>query len=88
MKIFTGEIISAKMQKTATVVVSRVIVHPIYKKRFKQTKKYQVHNELNAEVGQKVKFVASMPYSKTKKWKIIEVVNSIDKKVKTTKKVK
>ena len=82
-KIFTGEVIANKMQKTATVVVSRVIVHPVYKKRFTQTKKYQVHDELGVKINQKVKFVASMPYSKTKKWKIIEIVG--EKKDRVTK---
>ena len=74
MKIFTGTVISTKMAKTATVVVERVTVHPIYKKRIKRNKKYHVHDELGVNVGEKVKFVASRPYSKLKKWKIIEVV--------------
>lgn len=74
MKIFTGQVVSNKMQKTTTVVVSRVVVHPVYKKRFTQTKKYQVHDELGTKVNQKVKFVACKPFSKTKKWKIIEIV--------------
>jgi len=83
MKIFTGQVISTKMKDTATVAVDRVIVHPVYKKRFKQTKKYQVHDEKGVEVGQKVRFIASMPYSKTKKWKIVEVVTEKEKKGKT-----
>ncbi len=81
MKIFIGEVTSKKMEKTATVSVSRVIIHPIYNKRVKTVKKYQVHDELNTEVGQKVKFAASKPYSKTKKWKILKVVG--DKQTKT-----
>lgn len=83
MKIFTGKVISKKMQKTATVAVERIVVHPLYKKRLKRTKKYQVHDELGVEVGQTVKFVASKPYSKLKKWKIIEVLQTgSDKKLK------
>lgn len=74
MKIFTGKVVSTKMDKTATVEITRVVVHPVYKKRFKRTKKYQVHNELNAKEGDTVRFVASRPYSKLKKWKIIEIV--------------
>ena len=38
MKIFTGVVISKKMDKTATVAVERVVVHPLYKKRFKRSK--------------------------------------------------
>lgn len=74
MKIFTGKVVSIKMDKTATVEVTRVVVHPIYKKRFKRGKKYQVHNELKVKEGDTVRFAASRPYSKLKKWKIIEIV--------------
>ena len=72
MKIFTGKVVSKKMEKTATVAVERVFVHPVYKKRTKRIKKYQVHDELGVGiVGSLVKFTASRPYSKTKRWKII-----------------
>lgn len=79
MKIFTGKVISTKNQKTAVAVVERVIVHPVYKKRFKRTKKFQIHDELGALVGQTVKFVASRPYSKTKKWKVVEIIKEANK---------
>lgn len=75
MKIFTGQVISTKAAKTAVVSVSRVVVHPLYKKRFKRDRKYQVHDELGVKAGDFVKFVASRPYSKTKKWKILEISN-------------
>ena len=75
MKIFTGKVISKNMQKTATVAVETVFVHPTYKKRIKKMKKFQTHDELGANVGQTVRFVASRPYSKTKKWKVIEIVS-------------
>jgi len=79
MKIIIGKVISKKMQKTATVLVERMVVHPMYKKRYKKVKKYQVHDEIGVEVGKKVKFVASKPYSKTKKWRIIEIVDNVKK---------
>lgn len=82
MKIFTGKVVSAKMDKTVTVVVERVIVHPVYKKRFKRMKKYHIHDEIGASVGQSVKFTACKPYSKLKKWKLIEIV---DKDAKSSK---
>ena len=72
MKIFTGKVIAAKNIKTATVAVTRVVIHPLYKKRFRRDTKYQVHDEVGVKVGDMVKFVASKPYSKTVKWKIIE----------------
>ena len=74
MKTFIGEVISNKMNKTATVMIDRVVIHPIYKKRFKRTKKYHVHDEIGVKVGETVKFVASKPYSKLKKWRIVELV--------------
>jgi len=81
MKIFTGTVISKKMEKTATVAVSRVITHPVYKKRVRLTKKYQVHDETeSSEIGQVVKFAASKPYSKTKRWKIVNVKEESAKK--------
>lgn len=76
MKIFTGKVISKKMEKTATVAVERVVVHPVYKKRTKKIKKYQVHDEFEVSVGQIVKFTACKPFSRTKKWKIIDVVGT------------
>lgn len=80
MKIFTGKVISTKMDKTATVLVSRVVVHPVYKKRYKRTRKYQVHDEVGVEVGSVVNFVASKPYSKTKRWIIVEDIKRKAKK--------
>ena len=76
MKIITGKVISTKMAKTATVAVERFIAHPVYKKRYRTVKKYHVHDELGTKVGQNVKFAASRPYSKLKKWKIIEIVET------------
>ncbi len=73
MKIFTGRVIATKMAKTATVAVERVIIHPLYKKRNRRDTKYQVHDELGVKIGDVVKFTASRPYSKTKKWKIISL---------------
>jgi small subunit ribosomal protein S17 len=86
MKIFTGKVVSVKMQKTATVAVKRVVAHPVYKKRIRLIKKYQVHDEIGVEVDQVVRFVASKPFSKTKKWKIIEVVEPDKGKNKTNSK--
>lgn len=62
------------MAKTATVAVGHIVVHPVYKKRQRKIRKYQVHDEVETKVNDTVKFVATKPYSKLKKWKIIEVV--------------
>jgi small subunit ribosomal protein S17 len=46
----------------------------MYKKRFRRDTKFQVHDEFGTKVGDLVKFAASKPYSKTKKWKVLEVI--------------
>ena len=83
MKIFVGKVIGTKMAKTAVISVERVVIHPLYKKRFKRDRKYQVHDELGVKLNDVVQFTASKPYSKTKKWKILKVVE--DKKKGKTK---
>lgn len=75
MKIFSGKVIAKNMQKTATVEVVRTVVHSMYKKRYRKVKKYHVHDEADVKIGQKVKFAACRPYSKIKKWKIVEVID-------------
>lgn len=72
MRVLTGKVIGKKMDKTATIEVNRMVVHPIYKKRFKRSRIYHVHDEVGVKVGQTVKFVSCKPYSKTKKWRIIK----------------
>jgi len=84
MKIFTGKVVHKKIANTARVAVTRVVAHPVYKKRFKRVKHYLIHDELGSQVGDKVRFVASKPYSKLKKWKLIEIVKD-DKKPATSK---
>ena len=87
MKIFSGKVIATKMAKTATVAVERIVAHPVYQKRLKKVRKYQVHDELGVTVGQTVRFVACKPISKMKKWKIVEVVADQKKTVVVEKKV-
>jgi small subunit ribosomal protein S17 len=70
MKVFTGTVIRTS-DKTAKVAVTRVVAHPIYKKRIKRTKNFLVHDEVGVTVGAQVQFVDSKPYSKLKRWKIV-----------------
>ena len=72
MKALKGKVVSIKMDKTVTVEVERIVAHPMYKKRYKKTKKYQVHSEKKYEIGDVVEFITCKPVSKTKKWKIVE----------------
>ena len=74
MKQFVGQVLESKMTKTAKVAVSHLRIHPLYKKRLRIKKTYHVHDEIGAKPGDQVKFQACRPLSKTKKWRIIEVI--------------
>ena len=72
MKVFTGKVIATKNAKTATVLVERIVTHPLYGKKMKRERKYQVHDEIGVKIGDVVNFVPCRPYSKLKKWRIIK----------------
>lgn len=72
MKIYQGKVTGMKMAKTLTVEVERILAHPVYKKRFKRSKKYHVHSELEHKLGDIVRFVECPPISKSKRWKEVE----------------
>ena len=74
MRILEGVVTSTKMAKTATVLVERFKSHPLYKKRIKVKKKYHAHDEIGVKVGDRVKIQECRPISKTKRFKIIEVI--------------
>lgn len=69
---FSGVVVGDKMDKTRVVSVVSVKVHPVYKKRYKASKKYKVHDERNLyKTGDKVVFIECRPLSKDKKWRMI-----------------
>ena len=71
-KKFNGIVVSDKMDKTVTVKIDSVKVHPKYKKRYTVSKKYKVHDELNKfKKDDKVVFVECRPLSKDKKWRVL-----------------
>ncbi|MAY90029.1 MAG: 30S ribosomal protein S17 [Rickettsiales bacterium] len=71
-RILQGTVVSNKNDKTISVSVVRKIMHPVYKKYIKRTKKYSAHDESNAcELGQIVKIQETKPISKKKKWILI-----------------
>lgn len=76
-KHLTGLVVSDKMEKTIVVEVERIKQHPKYKKRFKVHKRYKVHdaNKL-AKIGDKVLIEECSPFSKEKKWKLLNVLES------------
>ena len=75
-KVLTGKIISVKMQNTAVVEVSRRVPHPLYKKLLKVGKHFNVDTKgVTVEVGNEVRIIETKPLSKTKYFKIKEVLS-------------
>ena len=72
---FIGLVTSDKMDKTIVVQVTTRKLHRLYKKYVTRSKKYHAHDELNdAHIGDTVRICESRPLSKTKAWKLVEVV--------------
>lgn len=70
-----GIVSSNKMTKTITVAVERKVKHPIYGKFVKKTTKFHAHDEKNeCTVGDVVKIMETRPLSKTKRWRLVEIV--------------
>jgi len=76
-KYLIGQIISDKRDKTVTVKIDRKVKHPLYGKIVTRSKKYHVHDEYNQyKVGEIVVISEMRPVSKTKSWRVIEVVKT------------
>ncbi|MEI6264996.1 MAG: 30S ribosomal protein S17 [Sphingobacteriia bacterium] len=74
-KTRTGIVTSDKMDKTITVAVERKVKHPIYGKFVKKTTKFHAHDEKGeCTIGDVVKIMETRPLSKTKRWRLVEVV--------------
>ena len=70
-----GIVVSNKMDKTITVAVERKIVHPLYGKFLKRTKRFAAHDEKNeCNIGDVVKIMETRPLSKNKSWRLIEII--------------
>mgnify|MGYP000773129718 FL=1 len=71
-RILQGVVVSDKQDKTVVVSVERQIMHPVYKKIVKRSKKFAAHDENNQfKVGDIVSIEESRPYSKTKTWTVV-----------------
>ncbi len=71
-KTYTGTVISDSMDKTATVSVTRLYQHSLYKKTVKRTLKIKAHDENNlCKKGDTVKVIETKPISKAKRWRVI-----------------
>jgi small subunit ribosomal protein S17 len=71
-RVLTGRVTSDKMDKTVTVLVDRRVIHPLYKKFIRRSKKYAAHDEENVcKVGDTVRIIECPPISKRKTWTVV-----------------
>jgi small subunit ribosomal protein S17 len=78
-KVYTGIVVSDKMDKTITVVVDTYKKSPLYGKRIKTSKKFHVHDEEGlAAIGDTVTIMETRPLSKTKRFRLLTVVAKTD----------
>ncbi|RDI39000.1 30S ribosomal protein S17 [Falsibacillus pallidus] len=74
-KVYTGRVVSDKMDKTITVTVETYKKHSLYGKRVKYSKKFKAHDEQNeAKTGDVVRIMETRPLSATKRFRLVEVV--------------
>ena len=74
-RVLTGKVVSNSRDKTIAVLIERKVRHPIYKKYIKQSTKVHAHDEKNeCGLGDVVRVSESKPFSKTKSWALIEVI--------------
>lgn len=70
-----GTVVSNKMTKSITVLIERSLMHPLYGKFMKRSTKLVAHDEKNeCGVGDRVRITETRPLSKTKKWRLVEVL--------------
>ncbi|MCB0529762.1 MAG: 30S ribosomal protein S17 [Saprospiraceae bacterium] len=71
----TGVVVSNKMDKTIAVMVERRLMHPLYGKFVKRSKKFFAHDEENTcNIGDVVRIMETRPLSKNKRWRLVEII--------------
>ena len=74
-KVRQGRVASSKMDKTVVVVIETLLKHPLYEKRMKRTTRFTAHDETNdCNEGDLVEIMETRPLSKTKRWRVIRVI--------------
>ena len=74
-KVRVGLVVSNKMEKSIIVAIDRRVPHPLYKKYSHRTTRLIAHDEKNeAKVGDRVQIMETRPLSKTKRWRLVEIV--------------
>ena len=78
--VLTGRVVSDKMDKSITVLIERLVRHPLYGKQLRRSTKIKAHDEDNVcQQGDLVRIKESRPISKTKSWTLVEVVETVEK---------
>ncbi len=74
-KVRQGRVVSDKMQKTVVVAIERLVEHPLYGKRMKQTTRFHAHDQDNeCKEGDVVEIMETRPLSKSKRWRVTRVL--------------
>ena len=85
-KTLTGTVISNRMDKTVVVAVEFLSRHPLYKKVLRRITKYYAHDEKNiCQEGDVVKIIETRPLSKTKRWRVVEIISGKGKEIQAAK---
>ena len=75
-KVRVGMVVSDKMDKTVVIAIEDNVKHPVYGKLIKRTLKVHAHDEANAcGIGDKVRIMETRPLSKTKRWRVVEIID-------------
>ena len=77
LRTVEGRVVSNKMQKTVTVLIERQVKHGLYGKFIKRSTKVHAHDEQGCEEGDVVRLTEIRPMSKTKNWRVVEIVTRI-----------
>ena len=79
-RTLVGRVVSDKMDKTITVLIERLVRHPLYGKQLRRSTKIKAHDENNVcQQGDLVRIKETRPISKTKSWTLVEVVEKVEK---------
>jgi len=73
-KVRTGVVVSDKMEKSVVVELTRRFAHPLYGKRITRTRRVKAHDTHDAKVGDTVHIMETRPLSKTKRWRVVDIV--------------
>lgn len=80
LRTITGKVVSNKMEKTITVLVERMVKHPIYGKYIKRSTKLMAHDENNScQEGDVVAIASCRPLSKNKSFRLVEILESVNR---------